>query len=581
MYDLKDLTSQNFQLIYEYIGEVIDNKDPEYRGRLKCKIFGITENTNSDELPWCETMGELFGSNKGTASFSATPNNGTLVYVKFLYGNPSYPVVSGYVRGNKDSSNLHKVANLGESIFNTRNTRLIGPELAPLNTSANYPDNNVIETECAVIEIDDTSGNERICIQHKNGSFYEIRPNGTIQIKSVKDEYHIITGNVEEYIQQCVHSVIIGNKVQNIKGSLDEHIEKYVNTLINGDLTKTINGTFTITADGNLTINNDVKINGSLQVSNNTTVNGNITSKSQIADSFGQLSSLRDTFDIHTHTQNAGDDFGAGGITTVPNQDVPNTRPSDFTQSTTSAGLGSVGCSSADVFVEPARIDSSESYYTENIKPISKSDVPEGYPANPEQVEETTEQQQVVEGVVGTQKNPFEVAKQLMDLGTKAWQETGSNPNIKALWDEIGYDGSKFADQTAWCAVFASAVLKRSGNKYLKTASSQAYKNYGKEVAHIRDAKVGDLVVFYRKGKNSNMGHIGFYAGKYTDTHIMVLGGNQSDNLNIRSFKRLDTSKGWGITSIRRAVSAEDGTSVPPDYNYSPGSDIYDGGKVV
>lgn len=546
MYDLKDLTSQNFQLIYEYVGEVIDNKDPEYRGRLKCKIFGITENTNSDELPWCETMGELFGSNKGTASFSATPNLGTLVYIKFLYGNPSYPVVSGYVRGNKDSSNLHKVANLGESIFNTRNTRLIGPELSPLNTSANYPDNNVIETETAVIEIDDTSGNERISIQHKNGSYYEIRPNGTIQIKSVKDEYHIITGNVEEYIQQCVNSIIKGNKIQAISGMFD------------------------ITVDGNLQINNHVKINGNLRVNGKITTTEDIHSLADIGTPSVSINNIKKMYDSHLHPT-------TDGATALPPVSLTGTNnPIDVT-------LSPVGCSAPDVFIPIKPADTPESYYTPNIQPrLSSSEVPESYPTNPEQVEKTDKQVVASTGDCAslTHKNPFEVANELLSLGTKAWQETGSNPNIKALWDEIGYNGSRFADQTAWCAVFVSAVLKRSGNKYLKTASSQAYKNYGEEV-HIRDIKCGDLVVFYRKGKNSGQGHVGFATGKYTDTHIMVLGGNQSDNLNIRSFKRLDKNKGWGITSIRRAVKCSDGTTPPPDYSYTPNGTIYDGGKVV
>ena len=226
------------------------------------------------------------------------------------------------------------------------------------------------------------------------------------------------------------------------------------------------------------------------------------------------------------------------------------------------------------------RVDSSESYYTENIQPkLTSDEVPEGYPTNAEQVEETTAQ--VQDGVVGTQKNPFEIAEQLLNLGRNAWQETGKNPNIKALWDEIGYDGNRFADQTAWCAVFVSAVLKRSGNKYIKTASSQAYANYGVEVKDIRDAKVGDIVVFYRKGKNSGFGHVGLFCGVYNDNRATVLGGNQSDNLTIASFKRLDESKGWGIRTIRRAVSAEDGTSVPPDYTYTVPGNIYTGGKVV
>lgn len=578
MKELFNHTEQNFQLPYEYVGEVLDTKDPEYRGRLKCKIFGITE--TSTDYPWCEIRGDFFGADKSTVGMSSVPKVASLVYISFLYGNPSFPLVTGYVRGNKDSSNLHKVANLGESVYNTRNSRLIGPELEPLNTSSEYTKNNVIETDSSVIEIDDTGGNERISIQHKNGSYYELRPNGTIQIKSVKDTYHIITGNLEHYVQQCVHSVIKGNHSQSVTGSYTEDIGKNMSTAISGDLAQLISGAFSITAGGNLTINNDVKINGSLQVSADTTVDGNITSKSQMADSGGKLSSLRETFDIHRHTQNAGDDYGAGGITSDPIETVSTERPADFTQTSTSAGLSASECGSTDVFMEPARVDSSESYYTENIKPkLSSDEVPEGYPTNAEQVEETTAQ--VQDGVIGTQKNPFEIAEQLLNLGRNAWQETGKNPNIKALWDEIGYDGNRFADQTAWCAVFVSAVLKRSGNKYIKTASSQAYANYGVEVKDIRDAKVGDIVVFYRKGKNSGFGHVGFYCNKYNDTRITVLGGNQSDNLTIASFKRLDESKGWGIRTIRRAVSAEDGTSVPPDYTYTVPGSVYTGGKVV
>ena len=78
------------------------------------------------------------------------------------------------------------------------------------------------------------------------------------------------------------------------------------------------------------------------------------------------------------------------------------------------------------------------------------------------------------------------------------WKETGSNPKIKFLWDEIGYNGSKYADRTAWCAVFAGAVLKRSGNKYIQTASSQAYSQYGTEVATAQGDKI-DLTNLKRR----------------------------------------------------------------------------------
>jgi uncharacterized protein (TIGR02594 family) len=213
--------------------------------------------------------------------------------------------------------------------------------------------------------------------------------------------------------------------------------------------------------------------------------------------------------------------------------------------------------------VNPVFVDTPVNFVT-NIQPILPSDVPEGHPTNPEQIEPADTVYIPQSKGDGTQVNPFDIAASLLDLGNDTWKETGSNPSIAALWDEIGYKGSTYADQTAWCAVFTGAVLKRSGNKYLKTASSQAYKGYGREV-DIAQVKRGDLVVFYRKGLNSGFGHVGFATGAKSATHIQILGGNQGNTLSVRSFKLIDEKKGWGIRSIRRAVAASDGTTLAPD----------------
>ncbi|MAD24344.1 MAG: hypothetical protein CMO44_09255, partial [Verrucomicrobiales bacterium] len=156
--------------------------------------------------------------------------------------------------------------------------------------------------------------------------------------------------------------------------------------------------------------------------------------------------------------------------------------------------------------------------------------------------------------------NPYEIAQEHMNAG--GWKETGSNPKIKALWDEIGYNGSTYADETAWCAVLVGAILKRSGNKYIKTASSQAYANYGVAVKDD-DVQQGDIVVFFRKSRSSGLGHVGFATGNSTASTIEVLGGNQSNNLNIKTFDRVRGSK-WGIRTIRRATSCVDGKTEAP-----------------
>ncbi len=228
MKQLEQLTKQNFKITHKIIGTVVDNQDTLDRGRLKCKLHGITELATIQ--PWCETEGDLFASSSSTIGVSTAPKVGTLVYIEFLYHNPSFPIVTGYVRGNKDSSTMH--TNKSPIIESIRNGKLIGNELPPLNSSTEYPNNNVIETDTAVIEIDDTVGNERISIQHKkSGSYFEIRPDGTIQVKSDNDSYYIVKGNVDKFVQGGSNEVVTNGKTIQTKSTT--HIGDFI---IAGDL---------------------------------------------------------------------------------------------------------------------------------------------------------------------------------------------------------------------------------------------------------------------------------------------------------------------------------------------------------
>ena len=211
--------------------------------------------------------------------------------------------------------------------------------------------------------------------------------------------------------------------------------------------------------------------------------------------------------------------------------------------------------------------------YEKNIVEVKTTEVPNNHPDNAEQVEQVTNpqtgkkeepiyQEKSTSNCGGlTQVNPWDIAYANYLEG--GWAETGDNPKIAALWDEIGYNGSQYADETAWCAGFVGATLKRSGNKYIQTMSSRAYANYGKEVS-LSEVKKGDIVVFYRRGRNSGLGHVGFATGDQNATSIEILGGNQRNNLNVTSFSKENASKGWGILTIRRAVSCEDGITTPP-----------------
>ena len=285
MKKLQSLASNNFKITTPVIGEVIDNADPLNRGRLKCNIQGITELATI--YPWCEVKGSLIGD-KDTIGISSAVDIGTFVYISFLYGNPSFPIVDGYVRGAEDSSYLHTVTNLDDTIYKTRTDNLKDYELEPLNDKSTYPNNTVVETKSHVIEIDDTDGNERLSIQHKNGSHYELRPDGNLQTKSTGSTYNITDKNKWEYIA----------------------------------------GLVTIKADGNLEFKCDVKCTN-LEVESDITAGSNISAKGEVADSEGNLSSLRDTYDSHKHIGNMGI------LTPVPSITDPKTRWGDFTWSGT------------------------------------------------------------------------------------------------------------------------------------------------------------------------------------------------------------------------------------------------------
>jgi len=267
-------------------------------------------------------------------------------------------------------------------------------EPVSLSNKSVYPDNAVIETKSGhVIEIDDSPSNEKIRLYHKSGSYIDFRPLGDFIKKIVGNVNKIVNGYVETHIKGYVKTYIegnideiIGTKLDQpddtasfisvkryIKGTLDEHIKGYVKTYIEGNVdelidgyvkryiklnldehiegntTETIDGGvkteikmdnfhhiagyFKITADGNLEIINDVKITGNLEVSKNITAGGNITSKAEVADMKGNLSSLRLAYDTHFHIGNLG------VPTATPTSTDPLTRTGDFTWSKSPKGF--------------------------------------------------------------------------------------------------------------------------------------------------------------------------------------------------------------------------------------------------
>jgi uncharacterized protein (TIGR02594 family) len=100
---------------------------------------------------------------------------------------------------------------------------------------------------------------------------------------------------------------------------------------------------------------------------------------------------------------------------------------------------------------------------------------------------------------------------------------------------------------TKWCAAFVNAVLATNGLPMAKTPgtntpslAAKSFLNYGTDASS--DPQKGDIVVL--------KGHVGFFQGFDPKGNPQVLGGNQSNGVNTKTFSKDD------VLGFRRAPTA-------------------------
>lgn len=133
----------------------------------------------------------------------------------------------------------------------------------------------------------------------------------------------------------------------------------------------------------------------------------------------------------------------------------------------------------------------------------------------------------------------------LSEYGTKEIPGEEHNPDVLKYSKETGQDWIT-TDEIPWCSNFVNWCSMKAGYEYTKKANARSWLNIGEEPFK---PQTGDIVIL-KRGNNPNSGHVGIFVNftKKGDK-IRILGGNQSNEVNVTSF---DVKEVLGFRRLRK-----------------------------
>lgn len=115
-------------------------------------------------------------------------------------------------------------------------------------------------------------------------------------------------------------------------------------------------------------------------------------------------------------------------------------------------------------------------------------------------------------------------------LGVHEVAGMSDNKEILSFFRDAGHPEITH-DETAWCAAFVGAMLRRSGYKSTNALNARSYEHFGEE---LEEPRQGCIVVMSRG--SAWQGHVTFFDKFVGKNRMRCLGGNQSDSVCFSTF---------------------------------------------
>ena len=148
---------------------------------------------------------------------------------------------------------------------------------------------------------------------------------------------------------------------------------------------------------------------------------------------------------------------------------------------------------------------------------------------------------------------PVWVTNALDHINIHEVQGAESHPVIKSFYRDVGHAHIEH-DEIPWCAAFVGSVLERSKIPSTKSLLARSYLKWGHA---LKTLQFGAIAVF-KRGNNRQQGHVGFVMG-FDRASIFLLGGNQSNQVNVKAYKRSDLlDVRWPAEPIDNPVLKQD-----------------------